>query len=56
MFVTGLPTAVTVPHETANRCKLRDGLPFTLQECLPTVEQLEMELEAAISELEKGKD
>ena len=36
--------------------KLRDGLPSTLQECLPTVEQLEMEMEAAISELEEGQD
>ncbi|WP_197985788.1 PDDEXK nuclease domain-containing protein [Leptolyngbya sp. Cla-17] len=36
--------------------KLRDGLPSTLQECLPTVEQLEMELEAAIFELENGQD
>jgi len=36
--------------------KLRDGLPSTLQDCLPTVEQLEMEMEAAISELEEGQD
>jgi predicted nuclease of restriction endonuclease-like (RecB) superfamily len=35
--------------------KLRDGLPATLQECLPTVEQLEMELEAAVTELEQGQ-
>jgi len=32
--------------------QLRDDLPSTLQDCLPTVEQLEMEMEAAISELE----
>jgi predicted nuclease of restriction endonuclease-like (RecB) superfamily len=36
--------------------KLRDGLPVTLQECLPTVEQLEMELDAAVTELEQGQD
>ena len=36
--------------------KLRDGLLSTLQECLPTVEQLEMELEAAVFELENGQD
>ena len=36
--------------------KLRDELPMTLQDCFPTVEQLEMELEAAIFELEEGED
>jgi hypothetical protein len=35
---------------------LRDELPTTLQNCLPTVEQLEMELEAVISELEEEQD
>jgi predicted nuclease of restriction endonuclease-like (RecB) superfamily len=33
--------------------KLRDELPLPLQECLPTIEQLEVELESAISELEE---
>jgi predicted nuclease of restriction endonuclease-like (RecB) superfamily len=33
--------------------KLRDELPPALQNCLPTVEQLEMELEAAVSALEE---
>ena len=36
--------------------KLRDDLPATLQDCLPTVEQLEMELEAVVSELEEEQD
>ena len=36
--------------------KLRDELPATLQNCLPTVKQLEMELEAVISELEEEQD
>ncbi|MBD2066323.1 DUF1016 domain-containing protein [Leptolyngbya sp. FACHB-671] len=33
--------------------KLRGELPPSLQNCLPTIEQLEMELEAAVSELEE---
>lgn len=36
--------------------KLRDQLPTTLQDCLPSAEQLEMELDAAISELEEGEN
>ena len=36
--------------------QLRDGLPPTLLDCLPTIEQLEMELEAAVSELEEKQD
>lgn len=36
--------------------KLRDELPLALQDCLPTVEQLEMELEAMVSELEETQD
>ena len=36
--------------------RLRDELPSTLQDCLPTVEQLEMELEAMVSELEEAQD
>jgi predicted nuclease of restriction endonuclease-like (RecB) superfamily len=36
--------------------QLRDDLPSTLQECLPTVEQLEMELDAAVSELEQKQE
>ncbi len=34
---------------------LRNELPPTLQNCLPTVEQLEMELEAVVSELGSGE-
>ena len=34
--------------------RLRDELPPTLQDCLPTIEQLEMELESLVSELEKS--
>jgi predicted nuclease of restriction endonuclease-like (RecB) superfamily len=33
--------------------KLRDELPLSLQECLPTIEQLEMELQSVISDLEE---
>jgi len=36
--------------------RLRDELPSTLQNCLPTIEQLEMELEAAVSELEENQN
>ncbi|MBD1865014.1 PDDEXK nuclease domain-containing protein [Trichocoleus desertorum] len=36
--------------------KLRDQLPPALQDCLPTVEQLEMELEAAASALEEEQN
>lgn len=36
--------------------KLRDELPLALQDCLPTVEQLEIELEAMVSELEETQD
>lgn len=36
--------------------KLRDEFPLALQDCLPTVEQLEMELEAMVSELEETQD
>lgn len=36
--------------------KLGNGLPSTLQDCLPTAEQLEMELDAAASELEKEQN
>ena len=36
--------------------KLPDDLPRELQDCLPTIEQLEMEFEAAVSALEKGRD
>lgn len=35
---------------------LRDDIPPDLQGCLPTSEQLEMELEAVVSELEEGQD
>lgn len=34
--------------------RLRDELPLPLQECLPTIEQLEIELESVISELEES--
>jgi len=34
--------------------RLRDELPLPLQECLPSIEQLEIELESVISELEES--
>ncbi|MDX2239775.1 MAG: PDDEXK nuclease domain-containing protein [Leptolyngbyaceae cyanobacterium bins.302] len=35
---------------------LRDDLPPDLQDCLPTIEQLEIEVAAVVSELEEGQD